>query len=61
MDPVSLLVEAPVLMALAEVVVAAVPVGLEDALGGWMMFEGRNAAAVDEKAAVCGEEMVIKR
>ncbi|KAJ5652171.1 hypothetical protein N7507_009597 [Penicillium longicatenatum] len=30
--------EAPVLMALAEVVVAAVPVGLEGALGGWMIM-----------------------
>lgn len=49
LDPVSLLVEALVLMALVEVeVAAAAQVVLEDALGGWMMFEDQSVAAVDE-------------
>lgn len=51
LDPVSLLVEALVLMALVEVVVevaAAAQVAQEDALGGWMMFGDQSAAAVDE-------------
>lgn len=51
LGPVSLLVQAPVLMALVEVVVevaAAAQVAREDALVGWMMFGDQSAAAVDE-------------
>lgn len=44
-----------------EVAAAAAQVGLENVLGGWMMFGDRSVAAVDESHKIQNEKSVIKR